>query len=109
MYTKYLTVGDLPESFMQVVMREFVPYSVALGRARDNKAESLPPSFVGVSGGPVWGMQLQEDKNGGQIKIKDSALIGITFYQSTKVNNKRRLRAHFIKSIYELAWKKVGQ
>jgi hypothetical protein len=68
----------------------------------------LPNSFAGVSGGPVWGMQLRKHKDDGHISIEKSALVDITFYQTATKNDKRRLRAHFIKSIYELAWMKTG-
>jgi hypothetical protein len=65
----------------------------------------LPDSFKGVSGGPVWGMHLRRNKDDGKIGIGKSALIGVTFYQTDTQHNKRRLRAHFIRSIYETAWK----
>ena len=67
-------------------------------------SHELPPSFAGLSGGPVWGMQLRRDKAGGQFSLTRSALVGITFYQTGMNNRERRLRSHFIKSIYELAW-----
>jgi hypothetical protein len=72
-----------------------------------NDSSKLPFSFAGVSGGPVWGMQLRKHKNDGHFSIEKSALIGITFYQTAKENNTRRLRAHFMDSIYNVAWKNV--
>jgi hypothetical protein len=67
----------------------------------------LPATFSGVSGGPVWGMKLSKNKSDGQINIDKSALIGITFYQTELKGDERRLRAHFIKSIYDLAWRNL--
>lgn len=65
----------------------------------------LPATFRGVSGGPVWGMHIKKDKSDGRFSITKSALIGITFYQTKLKGDERRLRAHFIKSIYDLAWR----
>lgn len=65
----------------------------------------LPDSFAGMSGGPVWGMELRHHKSDGHISIEKHALIGITFYQFFRQGEEARLRAHFIKSIYDTAWK----
>ena len=66
---------------------------------------NLPTSFAGMSGGPVWGMDLLHHKSNGHISIEKHALIGITFYQIFRKGDEGRLRAHFIKSIYDLAWR----
>jgi hypothetical protein len=71
-------------------------------------SHELPPYFKGVSGGPVWGMQLRRDKADGHFSLVRSALIGITFYQTAIQNSECRLRAHFIKSIYNLAWRNLS-
>jgi hypothetical protein len=63
----------------------------------------LPQSFGGVSGGPVWGMQLKKVKDD-SFEITQSALVGISFYQTALVDKKRSVRSHFINSIYKLAW-----
>lgn len=65
----------------------------------------LPASFAGVSGGPVWGMELRHHKSDGHISIEKHALIGITFYQVFRQGDEGRLRAHFIKSIYDTTWR----
>ncbi len=65
----------------------------------------LPASFAGVSGGPVWGMELRRHKRDGHISIEKHALIGISFYEIHRKGDEGRLRAHFIKSIYDLAWR----
>ena len=67
----------------------------------------LPPNFKGMSGGPVWGMQIKRDKHNGKFTIEKFALVGITFYEIYKKNDEGGLRAHFIKSIYDLAWKGI--
>jgi hypothetical protein len=65
----------------------------------------LPSSFSGLSGGPVWGMELRKHKRDGHISIESHALIGIQFYEVYRNGDEGRLRAHFIKSIYDLAWR----
>jgi hypothetical protein len=68
----------------------------------------LPSSFAGVSGGPVWGMELRKHKSDGHISIEKYALIGITFYEIYRKGDEGRLRAHFINSVYDLAWRNLG-
>ena len=75
---------------------------------RDGDWSGLPTSFKGFSGSPVWGMKLRRDKKDGRISIETHALIGINFYEMPSQNNERRMRAHFIRSIYELAWRNLG-
>lgn len=70
--------------------------------------QGLPSSFAGMSGGPVWGMELRMHKSDGHISIEKHALIGITFYEIYRQGDEGRLRAHFIKSIYDLAWRHLG-
>jgi hypothetical protein len=67
----------------------------------------LPASFGGVSGGPVWGMELRHHKNDSHISIEKHALIGITFYEIYRQGDEGRLRAHFINSVYDLAWRNL--
>lgn len=69
----------------------------------------LPDSFGGVSGGPVWGMELGRNKSDGKWTLRDHALIGITFYEIFRKGDEGSLRAHFIKSIYDLAWFWLGE
>jgi hypothetical protein len=68
----------------------------------------LPTSFRGFSGGPVWGMKLRKHKLDGHITIENAALIGINFYEMDGLSEERLMRAHFIKSIYDLAWKNLS-
>lgn len=65
---------------------------------------NLPPSFAGVSGGPVWAYQLNVSRSTGEYSIGDIALVGIKFFETDLNDAKRKLRAHFIHSIYERAW-----
>jgi hypothetical protein len=74
----------------------------------ESGTSGLPTSFKGFSGGPVWGMKLRKHKKDGHISIEKHALVGINFYEVPSQNNERRMRAHFIKSIYELAWTNLG-
>lgn len=69
-----------------------------------DECNELPESFCGMSGGGIWGMQLRKHKDG-NITIEKSALIGVTFYQTERQTNQRQVRAHFIRSIYDLAWR----
>jgi len=66
-----------------------------------------PASLKGFSGGPVWGLKLRKHKTDGHISIERHALIGINFYEIGGQNEERRMRAHFIKSIYEVACKNL--
>ena len=70
-------------------------------------SSQLPLTFGGVSGGPVWGLKLRRDESNGQFSLINYALIGILFCETPIQNEERRLRGHFIKSIYDIAWKNV--
>jgi hypothetical protein len=67
----------------------------------------LPGSFGGVSGGPVWGLQINRNKTDGKLILKKFSLMGIAFLQIEITKKQRRVRAHFIKSIYDLAWRNL--
>jgi hypothetical protein len=67
--------------------------------------KDIPLSFSGVSGGPVWGFEIIHSKKTDTLSIGQYALVGLTFYQTALEDNKRSLRAHFINSIYDLAWR----
>jgi len=79
-----------------------------VSRSSDADSSDLPTSFKGFSGGPVWGMKLRRHKANRHISIEKHALLGINFYEIGTQTGDRLLRAHFIKSIYELAWKDFG-
>ncbi len=69
------------------------------------KTNNLPVTFAGVSGGPVWAYELNISKSTGEYSLGKFALVGIKFYQSALIDNQRKLKAHFIRSIYDTAWK----
>jgi hypothetical protein len=64
-------------------------------------------SFRGVSGGPVWGLQISRNKTDGKLILKKYSLMGIAFLEIQITEKQRRVRAHFIKSIYDLAWRNL--
>lgn len=68
----------------------------------------LPASFSGLSGGPVWGMEIIHRKKTNTYKIGKSALVGITFFEIYRRGDTGRLRAHFINSIYDRAWRSLA-
>jgi hypothetical protein len=71
---------------------------------RYGQGNDLPQTFHGVSGGPVWGLQIKKDKTTGKLSVKQFALVGIAFLQIRRSSRTVRLRAHFIKSLYSRAW-----
>jgi hypothetical protein len=66
----------------------------------------LPQSFGGTSGGGIWSMEVLKSKATDKLSIGKSALVGVSFYQTKVENNVRYVRGHFIKSIYDVAWRK---
>ncbi|HEY1718818.1 MAG TPA: hypothetical protein VGH42_11085, partial [Verrucomicrobiae bacterium] len=70
-------------------------------------SSELPASFAGMSGGPIWGLHFDVDEVNEQFKLTEFALLGVSFYQTAIENNERKLRAHYINSIYNLAWKNL--
>ena len=75
---------------------------------RYDEGHDLPATFAGVSGGPVWGLHIHREKDGGKLKLEDFCLIGIAFLQDPISKKKLRIRAHFIKSIYDVAWQRLN-
>jgi hypothetical protein len=74
---------------------------------RYDEGHELPASFKGVSGGPAWGLKISKDKRNGQLILKDFSLIGIAISQIQITANELKVRAHFIKSIYDLGWQNL--
>jgi len=66
-------------------------------------SEKLPETFKGVSGGGIWAVRLQVTKDD-RWSVRAYSLVGVTFYETEVSNNRRDLRGHFIKTIYETAW-----
>jgi hypothetical protein len=70
-------------------------------------SEKMPETFKGLSGGGIWAIRLQVTKND-EWTVKDYCLVGVVFYETQVVDNRRDLRGHFIKTIYETAWNQHG-
>jgi hypothetical protein len=68
------------------------------------RAQGLPRSFAGLSGGGIWSIKLKFNETTKEWDIHDFALIGMTFYESPIENDARFLRGHFVESIYNRAW-----
>ncbi len=74
--------------------------------AKDKKGDGLASSFKGMSGGPVWGLRIKKgsDKH---FELKQACLIGINISQIELGQDEISVRAHFIHSIYDVAWRKI--
>ncbi|HTQ32476.1 MAG TPA: hypothetical protein VMI53_14800, partial [Opitutaceae bacterium] len=73
--------------------------------ANYNSSPTLPANFEGVSGGGFWTIRFL--KENGVIKIGRICFMGVAFYQTPLKNGKRRIRAHFVRSVYSTAWQSV--
>jgi hypothetical protein len=69
----------------------------------------LPATFEGSSGGGIWGFKVHRNKSDNKLVIGRSALVGVQFYQTALKRNLRYVRGHFIRSIYDLAWRKFDE
>ena len=58
-----------------------------------------PDSFEACSGGGLWHMQLDKTEDGQ--RVKEYLLSGVAFYQSKLVDDKRIVKCHGRKSIYQ--------
>ena len=56
-------------------------------------------SYEGLSGGGLWRVYFEADRNG-QIIVREKRLLGIAFYQYVS-DGKRRIICHGPKSVYE--------
>jgi hypothetical protein len=74
-----------------------------------SSSSSLPRSFEGCSGGGIWSMEVKRNKSDSKLTIGRSALVGVSFYQTPLNNGVRHVRGHFVKSIYDLAWRNFGR
>lgn len=64
----------------------------------------LVTSFKGSSGGGIWGLKVHRNTDK-KLIIRRSALVGVQFYQTPLKRKVRYVRGHFIRSIYDLAWR----
>ena len=67
-----------------------------------------PESYGGTSGGGLWRTYCRVDSNGKQ-QVAENRLIGVPYYQSEKVGEKRLLYCHGPRTIYELLRKKIKE
>jgi hypothetical protein len=74
---------------------------------RYDEGNDLPASFHGVSGGPAWGLKIKRDKVSGHLILKDFSLIGIAISKIRISKDEIRVRIHFIRSIYDVAWRNL--
>lgn len=63
----------------------------------------LPRKYNGMSGWGIWSVLFT--KKEAQFEIQDFALIGVTYYQTAIRRGLCVLRGHFIRSIYQQAWR----
>lgn len=75
--------------------------------AKDKKNDGLS-SFEGMSGGPVWGLRIKKHPDNNKFELLQPCLIGINISQTVTVGGDDiSVRAHFIRSIYEVAWRNI--
>ena len=70
-----------------------------------SSTSELPSSFKGMSGGPMWSLHFEVDEKHEKFKLTEFALVGISFFEVVVEDKERKIRAHYIKSIYDFAWK----
>lgn len=68
-------------------------------------SNSLPQSFGGFSGGGIWSVEVKRSKSTGKLIAGKAALVGVSFYETGIDNDVQYVRGHFIRSIYDLAWR----
>jgi hypothetical protein len=71
-------------------------------------SEKLPETFKGVSGGGIWAVRLQAT-NGQKWAVGAYCLVGVAFYETELVDDRRELRGHFVKTIYHTAWNQKAE
>ncbi len=64
----------------------------------------LPQSYGGMSGGGIWSAILKKNE-AGELKFLKFALVGVNFWQRYPEDGIGGLRGHFVRSIYERAWR----
>ena len=68
---------------------------------------NLPESFGGVSGGGLWAFNVSTPDDGKTLVHSPPFLCGVAFYETAKELDRRDIRHHFIRSIYEVARNKL--
>jgi len=67
-----------------------------------NAQNDIPDTFKGMSGGGLWKVILICTGKSQNLKIRDIIFSGVIFYQTDLKANRRILRSHGAKSIYEI-------
>jgi hypothetical protein len=67
-----------------------------------NPQNDIPHTFKGMSGGGLWKILLSCTGNLQDLKVSDSIFSGVIFYQTELKQNRRVIRSHGAKSIYEI-------
>lgn len=70
-------------------------------------SEEIPETLKGVSGGGIWAVKLLLLTNRSEWKIEKYCLVGVAFYESETVGNRKDVRGHFARTIYQSAWEKL--
>jgi hypothetical protein len=71
-----------------------------------NDRTDSPISFGGVSGGGLWQV-LIDQKESGELVMKEAILSGVAFYQTDLVDDKRTIKCHGRNSIFRNAYNKM--
>jgi hypothetical protein len=74
--------------------------------AHYNEPNESPSSFGGVSGGGLWQIIIAQ-KPDGEFLMKEALLSGVAFYQTDLIENKRIIKCHGRKSIYEIVYQTI--
>lgn len=67
-----------------------------------NSKDDIPDTFKGMSGGGLWKIVLRCTENLQDLTIREIIFSGVIFYQTDLKENRRILRSHGAKSIYEV-------
>jgi len=65
-------------------------------------------NLSGVSGGPVWAYEILISRKTRKFSVGKFALVAIQFWATPLIDRRRSIRAHFIRSIYDLGWTHGG-
>ncbi len=73
-----------------------------------NSESQSPMNYGGVSGGGLWHVLIAQGKKS-EIFTKNLYLSGLAFYQTPVVANKRKIRCHGRRTIYENAYHEISK
>jgi len=70
------------------------------------EGSQTPMNFGGTSGGGLWFVPIKFE-SGKEPEASDHILVGVVFYQSALINNKRFVKSHGIVNVYDMAYNVV--